>query len=133
MASALLAIQRAIFAKLSGDTALMALVKGVFDDVPENQAFPYVVIGEATETPSNTFGRKGKDVTCTIHIWSQAKGNTEALTILDRLNDLLDFEPLAVAGYEVIAVEYENAVTLREPDGVTRQVPVRYRVRVKES
>jgi hypothetical protein len=126
--TALLEIQKAVYSKLTGDITLMGMIKGVFDDVPDNQPFPYITIGEATENPFNTFERKGRDTTFTLHIWSQYNGYKEALEILDRMNTLLDNETLPIAGFSLVYCQFENAATIEESDGVTRHVPVRYRV-----
>ena len=51
------ALQQAIFTALDGATINDAdgnAITGVFDDVPENTAYPYVVIGEETATNIDT-------------------------------------------------------------------------------
>ncbi|WP_018130712.1 DUF3168 domain-containing protein [Effusibacillus pohliae] len=125
------AIQKAIFDKLAGDATLARMVTGVFDEVPQGTGFPYITIGEMTEVPFNTFDRKGRDCTVTLHIWSQYPGNKEAVEILGRMNALLDYEPLNVEGLSLVHCQFENATTIEEPDGKTRHVPVRYRVVVQ--
>lgn len=124
-------IQQAIYTKLTSDTTLKSMVKGVFDAVPQNQPFPYIVIGEATEVPFNTFGRVGRDSTFTIHIWSQYNGFREALSILEEMNRILDGTTLNLPDLSLVYIVYENAFTLVDGDGATRHVPARYRVVVQ--
>jgi hypothetical protein len=133
MSSALSPIQQAIYNRLTGDSALMTKVTGVFDYVPDNQAFPYVTLGEATSNPYRTFSRFGEEVTITCHIWSRYDGFKEALDILNEMNRLLaDKDDLSVTGYDLICCFYEFSETLRDPDGITRHVPVRYRLVVQK-
>lgn len=124
-------VQAAIHAKLTDDAALRGMVNGIFDAVPSGTAFPYIKLGEATESPFNTFDRKGKDNTFTVHIWSDYEGNKQALEILDRVNVLLDYEPLDVPGMGLVYCRYETATTIEEPNEI-RHVPARYRVVTQE-
>ena len=39
-------LQKAIYGALTGDSALMAMITGVHDHVPQDTAYPYVTIGE---------------------------------------------------------------------------------------
>lgn len=133
MASSLWPIQQAIYSTLTGDAILVGMITGVFDHVPENQPFPYVTMGEGTEVPFRTFGRNGSETTLTMHIWSQYEGFKEALDILSRMNDLLDDQPLAVAGYSTVLLLFEHADTMLDSDGITRHVPVRYRMVVQSN
>lgn len=130
--SALLSIQKAIFDRLTFDETLMSKVTGVFDDVPEGHAFPYVTIGDATSSPFRTMSRFGEEVTITLHIWSQYKGFKEANEILTELNRLLADQDLVVDGYDVMSSMYEFSETIRDPDGKTRHLPVRYRIVVQK-
>lgn len=132
MSTALLEIQKAVYAKLTGDATLMSKVTGVFDAVPQNQAFPYIVIGDATEVPwDHMGGKRGHETTMALHIWSRYNGFAEALGILADVNRLLDRAALAVTGFATVQCAYEWSTTLRDPDGITRHVPVRYRLLVE--
>jgi hypothetical protein len=110
----------------------MAKVTGVFDQVPTGQKFPYVTIGDATEVPDRVFGGQYMDDTITLHIWSQAAGFKEALGIFSELNRILDGRTLSISGFDHIYTNYEFSTTLRDPDGLTRHISVRYRVLVTE-
>ncbi len=131
MSAALFEIQKAIYAKLTGDAVLMGKVAGVFDAVPPNQAYPYLVIGDATEVPWDLFGTLGNEITMTMHIWSRYAGFAEALNILAEINRVLNRAALVLTGYNTFVCIYEWSETLRDPDGITRHVPVRYRIIVE--
>lgn len=130
--SSLLAIQTAIYSRLTGDSTLMSKITGVYDDVDQDIQFPYVTIGDATSNPWRTMTRFGEEVTITLHIWSRYKGFKEALGILGDLNRLLADQSLSVTGYDVCASYYDFSETMRDPDGHTRHVPVRYRIQLQK-
>ena len=55
-------LQKAIYSRLSGGSITDEnddAITGVFDDVPEGTAYPYVVMGEETAT---NIGTKDKDM-----------------------------------------------------------------------
>lgn len=135
--TALLEIQTAVIQTLRGDAQLMAMVTKVcdFGAVPDRQLFPYVAMGDPTESPDNTFGRRGYDDTFTLHIWSDFKGFEECYSILARMNDLLDqpTQPLALATHHHVGTWFEYAAPINDPgeDGI-RHMPVRYRFGTQE-
>lgn len=125
-------LQPAILAKLKGDATLMGMVTGVFDDVPQGQSFPFIQVGTATETPRNTFGRKGREATITLDIFSRYQGFKEALQIYSRVDELLDGEPLTLQSYQLVFLQNDGMNTILGPDGITRHIPARYRAFVQE-
>jgi len=134
--SALSPIQAAIGAKLTDDATLMALITGVFDfrGIPVDQAFPYITIGEATETEDSTFDTPGYEDTFTLHIWSIQPGTQECQQILANLNRLLNHQPLTLAGMSHVGTWYDLAWTLDDPaDTRITHMPVRYRIGAGEN
>ncbi len=125
-------IQTAIYRRLTGDATLTALVTGVLDDVVESQAHPYVVLGEAIETPDNAHNRFGRQVVATLHVWSRFRGFSQALAIAGRLVELLDHQPMTLTGHVVVSVRHEFTQTLRDPDPEIRHVPVRFRITTEQ-
>lgn len=125
-----LAVQTALYGVLSGDAQLTALISGVWDYVPEDAAYPYVHIGEATEIPDNTHSTWGRQTTHTLHIWTQARGHAQGLTIAARVMQVLDHQPLTISGQHHISTHYEfmQALTDPEPPGDIRHVVMRFRV-----
>lgn len=131
--SALRPLQVAVYGELSGDAPLAAMVTGIFDAVPDQQPYPYSVIGDATAVPFRTFGRDGAEVTITVHTWSQFAGFSEAQAIDGRIQEVLDDAELEVEGFGVVMFNYEETTTIRDPDGITRHLASRYRVIVQEA
>jgi hypothetical protein len=144
--SALYAVQAAVYARLKADSTLEALLapsildgtSGVFNDVPDNQAYPYIDIGEdSTERPWNTIGGPtsgiGFDDRIVVHIWSRYQGNTEGSLILQEVMRLLNFYDLTVSGYTSVICNFDNVKCLKEQvDKIeTRHFPAVFRVRVQ--
>jgi len=121
-------VQAAIYDVLSDDATLMGLVSGVFDEVPEGTAYPYVVIGEALEIPDDSHDRDGRETVETIHIWSEYRGFSQLGTISGRVVALLDGQPLDVDGWHHVATRYEFGQTLRDPNPHLRHTVLRFRV-----
>lgn len=122
-------IQRAMYAVAVADQTLSDLVGGrVFDEVPEKPALPFVVLGDAEETPSNTHDCFGSSTVVTFHVWSDYRGTLEGNTIAGRLIELFDHQPLTVDGHTVIVVRHKANQPMRDSDPRIRHVPVRMQV-----
>lgn len=122
-------VQAAYYARLTGDAALMDLISGVFDYVPEDRPYPYVQIGEATEIPDNRHDGFGRETTQTLHVWSRYRGYAQALAIAARIVALLDHQRLSIAGLHHVATRFEFSQTLTDPEppGDIRHIPMRFR------
>lgn len=134
--TALPELQTAIYTKLKGDSTLSGLIQGVFDEgaIPENQAFPYIAIGDGTEIPDNTFGRRSYDVTMMLHIWSEAIGFKEAYGILARINFLIDQQTLSLQTQTYVSAMYDQTIAMNDPgDMITlRHLACRYKFMTQE-
>jgi hypothetical protein len=125
-------LQVAMYQRMVGDPDLSSRVTGIFDEVPEGQQKPYVVLGEAFETPRNNHGQFGRTTVASLHIWSSHAGFSEALNIQNSIMELFDHQPLTVDGQHVVAVRYEFSQTLRDPDPDIRHVVLRFRVTTEQ-
>lgn len=124
-------LQQAMYSRLSGDSELTStLGAAVYDFVPDSAAFPYVTIGDVTEAPNDTMGRTGRDMTVTVHTWSQAEGNKQVMQIADRVDDLLDRWSPTVTGWAAVQMLHEFFETFRDADGVTRHGVSKYRIHI---
>ena len=121
-------VQEAVYDVLTGDTTLMGLIVGVFDEVPEGTRYPYVTIGEALEQPANSHDRFGRETVLTLHVWTDTRGFSKGTAITSRLVSLLDHQPLTVAGHHHVTTRYEFSQTLRDPEPHVRHIPIRFRV-----
>lgn len=132
--TALLDIQKGIYDKLTGDATLMALITGVFDEVPKDQEFPYVAIGTATEVKFNTFDKQGRDVTEEIYAYSQYDGFKECLQVMERIAELLDYQVITLASNSLVYIRYDDGDTSLSTidEGRTKQARGRFRIIVQE-
>lgn len=131
--SALWPVQTAVYARLTSDAALTARATGGVHDgeAPQGAAMPYIVIGEATETRADVFGRRGWSDTLTIHIWSRYPGRMEVLDTLQLIDAALR-EPLTLTGHTAARLKREFGEVIYDPDGA-RHVPARYRITTWET
>lgn len=135
--SALLSIEAAVRALVIADSTFTALCPGgIASDEVENQTYPFVLLNDGTERPWNTLGGRtagiGRDVMLRLHVYSRYKGDKEALSIVTRLVELLDFATLTVGSYTTVIAEYVAAkVLIEDRDKLeTRHAPVDFRIRV---
>lgn len=129
-ADPLLPIQGALVQALRGDAELTGLISGVYDYLPEEAGYPFVVVGEAIATPDNAHDRYGQETAVTVHVWSQYRGHSQGLRIAARITAVLDHQPLAIAGHDHVATRWESTQTLTDPEppGDIRHVVLRYRI-----
>lgn len=124
-------LQEAIYTRLSGDSSLTSsLGAAVYDDVPDSAPFPYVVIGAVTEAPNDTMGTTGRDLTVTVHSWSQYQGMKQVKQIQNRVDQLLDRWLPTVTGWATTHMQQEFFETFEDPDGDTKHGVARYRIHI---
>jgi hypothetical protein len=123
--TSLLELQTAIVAKLTGDTALMAIITGVFDfgavpDEPDEMpAFPYITIGNALELAHDGFSTPGYDTTQQLDIWTNQGGFWQCYQIFNIVQGLLNNKPLTLDTLHHVYTNYARSEPLRDPDDKT--------------
>tara|TARA_R110001592_G_scaffold335837_1_gene620845 strand:+ start:526 stop:1263 length:738 start_codon:yes stop_codon:yes gene_type:complete len=105
----------------------------VFDDVPEDTSYPYVVIGEETTSNNGTKTKDGLEHTLTIHAWSQYRGRREIKEIMQSVYENLHNTAISVIGASLVNIRQEFSTTLAETDGITRHGVMRFRVVVYDN
>ena len=129
MASASWALQQSVFARVTTDSALLALLGGprLYDDVPQAADFPYLTLGQSLARDWSTGSEDGDEHILTLHVWSQAKGKREAQEIMGALRTALHDQPLALSGHRLVNLRHEHSEARRDPDGETYHGITRYR------
>lgn len=131
MIDASVALQKAIFATLRADPALIALFAPdevrVYDRIPADPAtgkvtakFPFIHIGEEDDQvldDSDQCHALGEHF-ASAHIWSRAVGRTQAKTIAAAAAAALD-APLDVEGHVVVTHRIEAVRAAPGGDGLT--------------
>lgn len=120
-------VQAAVFAALDGDVPLKAAVTGVYDEVPEGTALPYVKIGDSTiaDWSGKDFG--GTEQTLTVHVWSAAPGRQQNKEIMALVHAVLHEASLTVANNSLVNLRHTFAEDFQE-DGTTYHGVLRFRI-----
>lgn len=126
-------LQKALYQRLTGDTPLMGMLTGgVHDQVPENKVKPYLRLGDHLSIPDNDLSSFGREVTETLHIWTEARGNLSGQDIAARIVELLDHQHRALsallAGHRVVSIRCEFDQALPDPDPQVRHHVLRFRI-----
>jgi hypothetical protein len=124
------ALQQAIYAALAANTDLQALIGDpprLFDYVPRDSAFPYVVIGDETESDWSTATEDGTEHQLTIHVWSRSSGHKEAKSIAEIIRSSLNNAALSVSGATLIDIRHLATDFARQADGQTYRASLRFR------
>jgi hypothetical protein len=128
--SAVLERQVAIQTRLLGDTTLMGMITGVFDEAPEGQAAPYITYGQHTDAPFETFGKVNSEALMLLDIWSTRDSDDECYQILAEVRRLVETRPttapLVLPSYGEIIMRYEWSTLIREQDSNFRHMVVRF-------
>ncbi|HTT98964.1 MAG TPA: DUF3168 domain-containing protein [Rhizomicrobium sp.] len=128
--SASWALQQAIFATLCASDGIKDVVGDpprVFDAPPRGVAFPYVVIGDDTESDWSTATEAGSEHALAVHVWSRADGHREAKLVADAVRDALDGAALSVTGQALIDIRHRDTNFIRESDGETTHAVLQFR------
>ena len=113
----LMEVQRGLYTKLSGDGVLMGMVTGVYDNVPQCTAFPYIVIGDGNYATIPADGANLSECRLQIDVWSETGGRKSVLTIMNRLMALLHLGTMTLTGYQLVLLRCEQADTLLDEQG----------------
>lgn len=129
--SAIGPVQQAFYDRMMGSSELTEAAD-VYDEVPENAKYPYVVFTSFTAGSWRTHSGPGEEVTVTLNILSQYAGYAEGQAILTILNKLFGDSMLDVEGYKTIRCYYDFSTVFRTPNN-TRTLSVRYRLQLLEN
>lgn len=121
-------LQQAVFSALNGNvTGLNGSNITVYDDVPEDVVYPYVIIGEETALNFGSKTLDGVEHTLTIHVWSQYRGRREIKQIMQSVYEILHEADINVSGASLVNIRQEFSTTLAENDNITRHGVMRFR------
>jgi Protein of unknown function (DUF3168) len=123
------ALQQAIFSKLTSQGALTALLGGpkIYDDTPQPVAFPYITFGHSTLRDASTSVASGDEHMLTLHVWSRAHGRKQTQSIIELLRVALHDQPLTLTDHLLVNLRHEYSDCRRDPDGETIHGTIRLR------
>lgn len=122
-------LQKAVFAALSADAALTSLIGAgrVYDDTPQQAAFPYLTLGQSTARDWGTATEDGAEHVLTVHVWSRAAGKKEAHAAMRAVRQVLHDQPLTLEDHRLVNLRHELSEASRDPDGETVHGIIRFR------
>lgn len=133
MASPELEIQGEVVRLLKADSAVMALVNGIYDITPDAAwAQPkqgFINIGEAQTLRRDATCLEGGDIYLTMHAWSRAVGFPEVRRIADAMVEALHLAPMALSTNRFISIMHRQTRVFRDPDGLTSHGVVEFLAR----
>lgn len=115
-------LQVALVTKLK--TVPTAAGARVYDTVPKDAAYPYVVVGPAQVVPTDEDGFDASENYVQIDIWSRAVGFPEAKQIAGALRVSLHDQPLSISGQVCDWMTIRNIIYSRDPDGLTSRARI---------
>lgn len=122
-------LQRAVYQALGADAALKTEIGDparIFDDPPQDAAFPYLTIGEARA--KNWAGVEGGlEHDIRLHVFSRYAGRREVKRIMGAVYDALHDASLTLAGHALVNIRFVFADAFRRQDGETYQGALRFR------
>lgn len=124
-------IQKAVYEVLSNDSEIKKKVKGVYDDTPQNEKYPYIVIGDDTINKWDTDTELGFNTTLTIHSWSRKAGKKEIKEVMDLIYTALHRAEINIDTLHLVTCECEFMETFTDSDRITRRGVQRFRIIVE--
>lgn len=100
---------------LTGNTALMAAIEGVYDDVPDEAKGPYLVYGDLVEREGRLMDCSEREVHMTLHVFSSYDGRKETFEVADLVKSAIG-DRMTVSEVEV-GMLIEEFQVLREEGG----------------
>jgi len=123
-----LELQKALVARLRGDTGVAALVgTRIYDQPPPEPVYPYISLGPDQILPSRADCYDGKEVTLQVDAWSRGVGFPEVKRIAEAICVALDDASLTLVGHRLVDIYEEDVRTMRDPDGATSHAVLTFR------
>ena len=119
MANAEWELQKAIYTALTADSALMALINGVYDYVQEDTAIDYVTNGDDDFNVNDTKTSNGFLVYVDIHSWSECNGRKGVKQIMGEIYRILHKTALTISGFNHVGTFFDISKSFRDQDEKT--------------
>ena len=122
-------LQKAIFAALEGDAALISMLGAgrIHDLAPARVQFPYITLGRTSIYDWSTGTEGGTEQLVTLHVWSRGRGKREAIEIMDRVSTCLHQANLALAGHHLVRLRQDYSEIVHDDDLSVHHGMLRFR------
>ncbi len=110
-------LQKAVYGALAANTTLITALGGtkIFDHIPQKAAFPYLVIGQATDRDWSTSSEDGSEHRMTIHIWSGKSDRQEVYQLQQLVRLDLHDAQLSAQDHHLVNLRHEFSEVRADP------------------
>ena len=122
-----LKLQKAIYDKLSADLSVP-----VYDCPQQNDAYPYVNVGDDIFTEDGTNTTNGMLVISTIHVWDNFRGYSRIKGIIDQVYSSLNRVNFAIQDLHLIDCIFDSSDFFLDSDGKTRHGIITFKILLDE-
>lgn len=112
-------LQKAIYEKFLASSTLMAIISGVFDNVPQGTQYPFVTFNQVSTIDISNLENSCTEHKIDINIWSREGGKKQASDIMDIIYGLLHNGTITVFGHSLISMGFITNSIILEDDGRT--------------
>lgn len=129
-----LALQKAVFATLTSNSAVASVIgQRIFDRVSADTAFPYVRIGiDQTVAEDQECVEECVEVFAQVDVFSRAQGKVEAKNIAGAIVRALNANTLTITdSYELQDFRHVDTRFLDDPDGLSTHAVLSFRALVE--
>lgn len=122
-------LQKIIYSSLTGNTSLITLLGGtkIYDHHPLKAAFPYLVIGQATDTDWSTSSEDGSEHSFVIHVWSAKSDRQEVYQFQNQIKQSLHDVSLTAVDHHIVNLRFEFSEVRADPQSDTLHGITRFR------
>ncbi len=127
-------LQAAVYAALSGDAALAALVgDAVYDAVPSG-ALPEIHVRLGSETVRDASDQSGAGAVhrFIVSVITTSPGFASAKAVAGAVSDVLHDAHLTLSRGRLVSLQFENAKARRIDAAAARQIDLRFQARVQD-
>ena len=127
--------QKSIFEVLSTDSALTTLLGGakVYDNVPDNTAYPYVVLYILPFIDRGNHTLEGLECELQVSVWHQERGNLPIQNIQKRIDELLHLAEPCIDGWNITGLRRTFVDIVTDTDNITKQGIQRFKLMIGEA
>lgn len=122
-----LASDDTIITLLGENSASVNLSNKVFDHVPQDTAYPFVVVQINPWEDRGSYTKEGLEATLSIHVWYRpgitsvtGRGDKQVQAIQKRIDEILHANQIPISGWKNLIFRRALIDILVEPDNVTR-------------
>ncbi len=125
-------VQKAMYAALTGDVTLSALIHGVYSHTVQDTVFPYVKFGDISAHDWFAKNRNGIEAKIDIEVLSQGRGAKETFAIIAEIKRILNGSVLSLSGCTMISMLCNESQIGQLSDGLTWRGVATFNVLVEE-